>query len=156
MDLNGPLNDDNLTFEWFTAGGTPIGTNSATFNATDYIESIASEVTFPMEFMLTVSNDGCEMSKNVVVEDIYCSIQKGISPNNDGKNDYFDLVSMNVDKLSIFNRYGQEVYTKNQYKNEWHGQSNKGDELPSGTYYYVIERSNGEASTGWIYINRQE
>jgi hypothetical protein len=41
------------------------------------------------------------------------------------------------------------------YTNEWIGQSNAGDELPDGTYYYVIEFKNNQPSkTGWIYINR--
>jgi flagellar hook assembly protein FlgD len=41
------------------------------------------------------------------------------------------------------------------YSNEWIGQSNAGDELPDGTYYYVIEFKNNQSSkTGWIYINR--
>jgi gliding motility-associated-like protein len=60
-----------------------------------------------------------------------------------------------VKHLNIFNRYGQEVYSKDNYTNEWTGQTNKGDELPTGTYFYMIELMNGESKTGWIYINRQ-
>jgi gliding motility-associated-like protein len=74
----------------------------------------------------------------------------------DGKNDFFDLESLNVTKLSIFNRYGSKVYTKDNYSNEWFGQSDKGDELPDGTYYYVIELLNESSKTGWIYINREQ
>jgi flagellar hook assembly protein FlgD len=47
------------------------------------------------------------------------------------------------------------VYSKNNYTNQWYGQSDNGEELPDGTYYYVIERGSGEAITGWIYINRE-
>jgi len=93
--------------------------------------------------------------KPVVVESTFCDIQKGISPNNDGKNDYFDLAGFNVKKLTIFNRYGTEVYTRTNYTNEWRGQSSKDKELPDGTYYYVIERSGVPSKTGWIQINRQ-
>ena len=56
--------------------------------------------------------------------------------------------------LNIFNRYGTIVYSKANYVNEWDGKSDNGNELPDGTYYYVIERSNGEAKSGWVYINR--
>jgi gliding motility-associated-like protein len=60
-----------------------------------------------------------------------------------------------VKKITIFNRYGMEVYSKSDYTNEWKGNANNGDELPDGTYYYVFSRDNGETRSGWIYINRK-
>ena len=71
-------------------------------------------------------------------------------------NDNFDLTSLDVRKISIFNRYGKEVFSYGVYTNQWHGQSDNGNELPTGTYFYSIERSNGESKTGWVYINREE
>jgi gliding motility-associated-like protein len=62
---------------------------------------------------------------------------------------------MNVAKISIFNRYGKEVYSKNNYTNEWHGQGSNGDTLDTGTYFYSLEIRDGSPKTGWIYINRQ-
>ena len=86
-----------------------------------------------------------------------CGIQKGISVNNDGLNDNFDLTGYNVKQLSIFNRYGLKVYSKSAYTNQWLGQSDSGDELPDGTYYYVIDFNNNQkAKTGWIYINKKQ
>jgi gliding motility-associated-like protein len=92
---------------------------------------------------------------------VSCDIQKGISPKGtgagDNKNDFFDLAGQNVKKLEIFNRYGTKVYSKANYVNEWYGQSDKGDELPDATYFYVIEyNAGGSAKTGWIYINREQ
>ncbi|MFC6095013.1 gliding motility-associated C-terminal domain-containing protein, partial [Flavobacterium qiangtangense] len=80
---------------------------------------------------------------------------KGISPNGDGKNDNFDLSGLQVRKISIFNRYGKIVYEFSNYTNQWYGQTDKGDALPDGTYFYAFEREGGESKTGWIYINRQ-
>jgi len=146
-----------LTFQWTTSTGTPVGTNSYTFDVSEYANSTPGQDVFPQEFLLTITDaNGCETTRNHTVLGIGCSIQKGISPNNDGLNDYFDLEYMGVKKLSIFNRYGQEVYTKANYTREWIGQGKNGDELPTGTYYYVIERSAGGTNTGWIYINREE
>ncbi|RYD86938.1 MAG: gliding motility-associated C-terminal domain-containing protein, partial [Sphingobacteriales bacterium] len=90
------------------------------------------------------------------VESSFCSIPKGISPNNDSLNDTFDLTGLNVRTISIFNRYGKEVFSRANYNNEWGGQANNGDELPSGTYYYMIELTDGKSETGWVYINREE
>jgi gliding motility-associated-like protein len=56
-------------------------------------------------------------------------------------NDTWDLSGFNVLRLQIFNRNGRSVYTKQNYTNEWVGQSSDG-ELPVGTYFYVAELEN--------------
>jgi gliding motility-associated-like protein len=106
-------------------------------------------------FTATVTSGDCSNTDDFSIDNVGCVIQKGISANGDGVNDFFDLSGQNVDKLQIFNRYGAIVYNKRNYSNEWGGQSDKGDELPDGTYYFVIERAGGETKTGWIYINRE-
>ena len=121
------------------------------------LESAIPVSTSPGSYTVTVTSNGCSsVSLPVSVDSINCVIQKGISVTNDGKNDTFDLAGFNVKKLTIFNRYGLKVYDKNDYTNEWGGQSNTGDELPDGTYYYVIARDNGQNKSGWIYINRAQ
>jgi gliding motility-associated-like protein len=91
------------------------------------------------------------VTMNILVEQ--CQIQKGISPNGDGLNDFLELVAK---KVEIFNRYGKEVYSKENYNNDWHGQFMGGGEMPDGTYYFVIELVSGAKKTGWIYINREQ
>ncbi|MCZ8215109.1 MAG: gliding motility-associated C-terminal domain-containing protein, partial [Cyclobacteriaceae bacterium] len=115
----------------------------------------------PGTYTCTITNaDGCFTTENIVVSEVSCSIQKGISPKGvgpgDGLNDSFDLSTLNVSKLEIFNRYGSKVYSKDNYTNEWFGQSDAGNELPDGTYYYVIKLVNDPTQTGWIYINREQ
>ena len=101
-------------------------------------------------------NDVCYAQATLTVETVICTIQKGISPNGDGLNDSFDLSSFNVKTLQIFNRYGKKVYGRGNYSNEWFGQADNGNELPDGTYYYVIEFNDLPSKTGWIYINRAQ
>jgi len=84
-----------------------------------------------------------------------CIFPEGISPNGDGVNDDFDLRVHNVDKIEIFNRNGTIVYSKENYTNEWHGQSDNGDILPVGTYFYTMTYNNGtESRSAWVYINK--
>lgn len=91
-----------------------------------------------------------EISFTVNVKD--CIIPKGISPNGDGLNDTFDLSLYYIRDIKIFNRFGTEVFTHGAgYTNQWHGQDNSGNKLPSGTYFYVIETS-FESFIGWVQL----
>lgn len=84
-----------------------------------------------------------------------CVFPQGISPNNDGLNDRFDLTSYDVMSLEVFNRNGRKVYVKsNGYTNEWFGQTSDGEELPTGTYYYIMKNRGNEVKASYVYINR--
>ncbi|WP_297510347.1 gliding motility-associated C-terminal domain-containing protein, partial [Flavobacterium sp.] len=158
--INGTFDIATAQFNWEIINGTiatPVGTNDATFNVTDYLNSTPLVESLPLTFGVTVTNqDGCTQYNTVVLTSIYCGVQKGISPNGDGLNDYFNLEQMNVKNLGIFNRFGTKVYNKSGYTNQWIGQSDDNNELPDGTYFYVIEfNDNQPTKTGWIYINRE-
>lgn len=105
-------------------------------------------------YTVEINNSGCKAEATENVTSFYCDIPKGISPNGDELNDYFDLSNLIVKKLEIFNRYGVKVYSKTNYKKEWDGKSDGGQELPDATYYYVIEEEGNSPITGWVYINR--
>ena len=142
--LDGSFDPETSTIEWEGPNG---------FMSSD-MDAMVEETGV---YTVTVTTfEGCVGQGSVNVETVSCMVPKGISPNNDGLNDSFDLDGFNVTKLSIFNRYGQEVYSRTNYTDEWFGQTNSGDELPTGTYFYSMERSNGESKTGWVYVNRQE
>ncbi len=149
--------DANVASYSWSLGSTPVPGTDQSLNVTSYINGLSTQPQLPLTFsVLVTDSQGCTQSHSVLVDRIYCEIQKGISPNGDGNNEFFDLRLMNVSNLEIFNRYGTKVYSKSSYSNEWSGQDLKGNELPDGTYYYMIEFSNNQdAKTGWIYINRQ-
>jgi gliding motility-associated-like protein len=133
-------------YQWVDGSGATIGTD----------ESVV--VSAPGTYICNVTNAGCISSgSSGDITSVTCTIQKGISPRGtgagDGKNDFLKLACK---KLEIFNRYGMVVYSKNNYSNDWYGQSDNGSELPDGTYFYVVEQNNAPAQTGWIYINREQ
>ena len=154
--LSNSYDPNEVSYQWKDVNGNIVGTNSNILNVSDLIASSSDKETFPLNYSLTImsTNTNCEITKKVTVETIFCNIQKGISPDGNGSNDYFDLRLMDVKKLEIFDRYGIKVYNYSNYTDQWKGQSNKGEDLPSATYYYVIEFNNGEAKTGWIYLIR--
>jgi gliding motility-associated-like protein len=147
VSSNSPNYDENTaTFQWLDSSGAVIGTSASVVLSTTGI------------YTCNVTNAGCLSSASTgLISSVTCTIQKGISPrgtgDGDGKNDYFKLACK---KLEIFNRYGMMVYSKNNYSNDWYGQSDSGSELPDGTYFYVVEQDNAPAQTGWIYINREQ
>ncbi|MFD2602072.1 T9SS type B sorting domain-containing protein [Flavobacterium suzhouense] len=156
LPLDATFDINTADFEWKDNSGNTIGSNENTFNVTKYLANNSDSTQLPFEFTVTVTNaEGCENTVLIGVDSYFCNIPRGISPDNDGMNDNFNLTGMNVTKLSIFNRYGHEVYSKNNYTNEWHGQTNQDTDLPTGTYYYVIE-SSGNQQTGWVYLNRRD
>ena len=106
------------------------------------------------EFTLTNSETGCSYSDSINITELEaCVIPQGISPNGDGYNDNFDLSSYNVSSLKVFNRLGTLVYSKNNYLNEWKGQSDNGNLLPVGTYFYVMSYEEDKIKTDWVYLN---
>jgi gliding motility-associated-like protein len=147
----------NLNFEWHDYNGNSIGNNEPTIDITSIVESSFEIEDFPLTYGLTITDsNGCDYSKEYTVEKVFCRIPKGISPNNDNKNDFFDLRGLNVKQLNIFNRYGVLVYQKENYTTEWTGKSSSGNELPDGAYYYHIEFNDGDSpKTGWVYVTRE-
>ena len=144
--IDNSFDPNAVTYTWLDSSENSIGGNTQSVTVTE-----------EGEYTVKVVSNGCNGYASFTPDSITCVIQKGISVNGtpDGLNDCLDLQGYNVDKLTIFNRYGLKVFSKNNYTNQWCGQSDNGDELPDGTYYYVIERTNGETKTGWIYINRE-
>ena len=117
------------------------------------------EIIDPATIYIYAKNEGKEQAfcwdeSNFTIDFEDCPIPKGISPNGDGYNDALDLTPHGISEIKIYNRYGTEVFSHGRnYINQWKGQDSKGNELPDGTYYYVII-SHGKTKTGWIQINR--
>ncbi|WP_264544125.1 MULTISPECIES: fibronectin type III domain-containing protein [Flavobacterium] len=157
--INSSFDPSSTVYEWTNSIGDIVasGLNQNTFNVSQYVQTNnISSGSFPLTFTVkvTTSPDGCTDTQDFVVLSSICTIPKGISPNGDGNNDTFDLRGLGVKQLSIFNRYGTKVYSYSNYTDQWHGQTDKGDELPVGTYYFVFEQNDGQNKSGWIYINK--
>ncbi|WP_373553938.1 gliding motility-associated C-terminal domain-containing protein [Haliscomenobacter sp.] len=89
------------------------------------------------------------------------SVPTGITPNGDGANDELRFEVLEVqpeqykdNEIVIFNRWGDIVYRAKPYVNNWRGTNSTGQDLPTGTYYYVLrlDISNGVIIKGDITI----
>lgn len=66
-------------------------------------------------------------------------IPNAFTPNNDGKNDLFHIIATGgaLKEFSIYNRYGQQVFTTDNINQGWDGRfQNKEAEM--GVYYYYV------------------
>lgn len=91
-----------------------------------------------------IDSNSCKLDSAVYIND-RCKTDKStydiITPNGDGNNDV--LIVPGLDKypnnqMFIYNRWGQLVYTKKSYQNDWDGTTNDGKLLTTGAYYFVI------------------
>jgi gliding motility-associated-like protein len=94
------------------------------------------------------------------------NIFNGISNNNDGQNDFFEIACIQNypnNTVRIFNRSGTLVFENKGYDNQevfFDGTSNKGinilgKDLPDGTYFYIIDKGDGtKPQTGYLELLR--
>jgi len=82
------------------------------------------------------------------------------TPNNDGKNDFFEITIVEnfpINTVVIYNRWGDVLETIENYDNSsavWQGTNGYNDPVDAGTYYFTFV-SNGELiSSGWIELIR--
>jgi gliding motility-associated-like protein len=63
-----------------------------------------------------------------------------ITPNNDGKNDFFPVIDgyYTLD-IKIYDRWGRLTYESTASTVSWNGKNMAGNECPDGTYYYILE-----------------
>ncbi len=87
----------------------------------------------------------------------------GFSPNGDNINETFIINGIDNgigNRLIIYNRWGTEVYRKNNYSNDdgWNGRNKNGKDLPEDTYYYILSIVDVNNKThlykGYIVIKR--
>jgi gliding motility-associated-like protein len=107
------------------------------------------------KFLWKVLNGSCEDTSEVKITVFDLFVPSVITPNGDGKNDYFKISNYTgkVD-LIIINRWGNEEYTSDNYLNDWDGRNNKGKELPADTYFYILKLENGKIKKGSVLIKR--
>ncbi|PCE66117.1 T9SS type B sorting domain-containing protein [Sediminicola luteus] len=83
---------------------------------------------------------------------------EAFTPNGDGVNDFWVIPGLDNypnAKVSVYNRWGHQVFSKINYRGDWNGTfEGKSDKLPAGSYLYVIELGQGKApQQGWLFIN---
>jgi gliding motility-associated-like protein len=97
-----------------------------------------------LEFRVT--NNTCVAEPDQVILTVPdLTIPQGVTPNNDGINDYFNIEGLEFthNELVIINTGGAVVYKSADYRSDdpvyaWTGLDLNGDPVPEGTYYFLL------------------
>lgn len=115
---------------------------------TIYDPSATPLETTTYELLVTDAN-GCKNKDEVdveVIKDYKLFIHNIITPDGNGINDTWMITNIETFESAnvyIYNRWEEEVLRVIGYQNDWEG-VNGADQLPDGTYYYIIEFSHSD------------
>jgi len=135
-----------------TGGGTYSWSPAAGLSCTNCPNPVATP-TITTKYSVTVTDSGgCDviMPFTIFVLDENVIIPNVITPNGDNINDYFTITNLQDypnSKLTIFDRWGKQVYTSNNYQNNWNGSGQS-----AGVYDYVLVLPTGKKYEGFVQI----
>lgn len=109
---------------------------------------------------------GCTVEGSTTLTEPPAVLEKmprGFSPDGNGINDELVIPGIKAyvtNNLTIFNRWGSEVYnSEGPYKNDWLGRGKNGEDLPEGTYFIVLTADSPECGkvdeNRWIELRRK-
>ena len=130
-----PLTDGVYTYNW-----TP-----SDYFLTRNASTVKARITSSGYIKVTATDEyGCSGSDSVHMTVKLCCkavVPSAFSPNGDGKNDKFGIISTGNYKIYTFrvvNRYGRVVFSTNNQSDRWDGTFN-GEPQDLGVYYYFIK-----------------
>lgn len=128
-----------------TGTGTPLWTPSYGLDSDTVFMPVASPTVTTSYILAVTDSNGCVNTDTVLVtvnaSEFSEVITNLISPNGDDLNDTWHIAGIETfpdNEVFVYNIYGNEVYHKIGYANDWKGDY-KGSVLPDGTYYYVLK-----------------
>jgi gliding motility-associated-like protein len=144
--------DEGLSYSWSFEDGTPETSNA--LNPTVLFPPIPGLYSVSL---IIENESGCisTLSTSIVIEsDGEITLPNIFTPNGDGDNDRFVPFQEFPGRwtLTIFNRWGGEVFSTENLSQGWNG-----DGLPSATYYWVLQPRDGqqgERRAGYVTLVR--
>jgi len=127
-----------------SGSGNPLWIPTAGLSNPLIFNPIATPTVTTPYVLIINDNFGCVNSDTVLIS-VTVPVFNGtvsnyFTPNGDGINDSWyiqNIQNYSDNEVFVYNIYGNEVFSKKGYTNDWKGTYN-GSELPDGTYYYVL------------------
>ncbi|MBL7747469.1 MAG: gliding motility-associated C-terminal domain-containing protein, partial [Chitinophagaceae bacterium] len=150
--LEPAVTGNDLTYLWTPAlPGYFAGSNAVKNPAVNGIDDITLTLT-------VTARGGCQDDDQVFIKILkFPSIPNIFSPNGDGVHDRWEIPYLNTypgSTVDIYNRYGQLIFHSDGYNVPWDG-TVKGQPVPVGTYYYIVNPKNGrKLMSGYVDVIR--
>ena len=151
VTLNGSAEGDSFIYFW---------TPSSFLDNPNILNPVASPTEDIIYTLNVISSDSCN---NSAMDQVFIRVLKKLvvpntfTPNADLVNDYWEIEALDSypqAQIKVFNRYGQTVFKSQGYAQQWDGIF-KGNPLPAGIYYYVIDlKIDGKIFKGSVSIIR--
>ena len=118
------------------------------FSDTTSITPTVNGLTRTASFRLVqISSRNCTTVRRFTIE-VPLTVYNIITPNGDGKNDFFTVSGVTQPEVKIFNRWGNKIEEFAAYDNKWSG----ADYGPGTYYYYVRDKEQNKTYKGWFEI----
>lgn len=108
--------------------------------------------------VLVTDDNGCTLTMSETIDQILdLDFPTALTPNGDGNNDTYVIVGIEAfpeNKFTVTNRWGNIVFSEDNYANGWDGTNLNGEPLPEGVYFMVFE-SGIEQHTRYVELKRQ-
>ncbi len=133
-----------------TSSNNYLWSPSSTLSCDTCARTIATPSVTTTYTVITKDANGCTIARTVtILVEIPCAdftVPNIFTPNDDGRNDDFVINVLNPStySISIFDRWGKEVYASTDPTVYWNGRLlNTQYLVPDGVYYYIIKASCG-------------
>lgn len=123
--------------------------------------TIQMSYTIGEPFTATIQNNsihtlGFQQPDTKPATELPFAIPGGLSPNGDGTNETWDIQALEDypnATVTVFNRWGQKVYSGTSQDPAWDGTTN-GRECPTADYYYIIDLGDGQKFSGVVTLKK--
>ncbi|MDQ6471707.1 gliding motility-associated C-terminal domain-containing protein [Flavobacterium sp. LHD-80] len=154
---------DSASGKWLNEGGVISERAANASPGAGYTQLMTSVVKGYGMFTIAIADKNPPPPDDLVV-------YNAVSPNGDGLNDTFHIKGIDKypdNSVEIYNRWGVKVYDAKSYNesdkmfagySDGRATINRGEKLPTGTYFYILKYNNGKKvieKAGYLYINNQ-
>lgn len=104
--------------------------------------------------LVVMDANGCIDTAKVTIEVISeMEVPNVITVNGDGINDLFEIKGLLPEtKVIILNRWGELIYTSDNYANNWDGKDKSGKTVTEGVYTYLVLAKDGAKKHGFVHV----
>ncbi|RZK33387.1 MAG: gliding motility-associated C-terminal domain-containing protein, partial [Pedobacter sp.] len=130
-----------VTYQWSNSNGILSGQNTSTLTVRPNANTTYTVTGFNQFGRSSTQSFTLEVRADFQV----LNIMNVLTPNGDGKNDTWIIENIDMypnNLVKVFDRAGKSVFEMKGYNNTWDG-TFKGNVLPEGSYYYIIDFGQG-------------